>query len=228
MINNTVEKGGNRMPTPTLSIDEVLTTTRAVRRRLDLNRPVELEVLKECLEIALQAPTPGASQRWHFVVVTDPAQRLALAALYRKSFEDYAAYRVQVQTSITDGPAAAAFARMMDSAHYLTEHLQDVPVHVIPCIEGRAEKGTLMEQAGLWSAILPASWSFMLAARARGLGTVLTNLHLQYEREAAEVLGIPFASITQAALIPVAYTLGTLFKPASRKPLEEVVHWNSW
>lgn len=216
------------MPALNLSIDEVLTTTRAVRRRLDLTRPVEMEVIKECLEIAVQAPTPGLSQAWHFVVVTDPARRAALAALYRKSADYYAPYRAQVQASITDRKAARAFAKMMDSANYLTEHLHEVPVHVIPCIEGRAEKGTFVEQARLWSAILPATWSFMLAARARGLGTVLTNLHLQYEQEAAEVLGIPFAQVTQAALIPVAYTLGSVFKPAPRKPLESVVHWNHW
>jgi nitroreductase len=216
------------MPALNLSIDELLTTTRSVRRRLDLTRPVERHVIEECLAIAVQAPTPGASQGWHFVVVTDPLQRAALASLYRQGVADYADYRAQLRASITDQEAAAAFDRMIDSADHLAEHLHEVPVHVIPCVQGRAEQGSFLEQAGLWSAILPASWSFMLAARSRGLGSVLTNIHLRYEQAAAEVLGIPYAQITQAALIPLAYTLGTTFKPAARKPLAEVVHWNRW
>src|SRR6266567_3075322 len=158
------------MPILDLSFDEVLTTTRAVRKRLDLTRPVEAEVIRECLSLAVQAPTPGGMQNWHFVVVTDPAQRSALAALYRKS-----AHSPGGQEDILKQVIAAA----------------------------------AVEQSAHWGEIWPATWSFMLAARSRGLGTVLTTLHLDFEQEAADVLGIPYAQVMQIALIPVAYTLGT-------------------
>jgi len=213
-----------------LSIDELLTTTRSVRKRLDLTRPVEAEVIRECLSLALQAPRPGSGERWHFVVVTEPAQREALAALYRKGARYIGMERKAEQAAAVavDEKEAATFARSIDSAQYLVEHLHEVPVHVIPCIQGRAENLSVVEQASLWGTILPAVWSFMLAARSRGLGTVLTSLHLHFEREAAGVLGIPYAQIMQVGLIPVAYTLGTSFKPAARKPLEAVLHWNRW
>jgi len=217
------------MPTLNLSFDEVLTTTRAVRKRLDLTRPVEPEVIRECLELALQAPTPGSEQNWHFVVVTDPKQRLALAELYRKGANLGQEHNLQrVIASAANEQEAAKLTKMADSARYLTAQLHEIPVHVIPCIQVRAEHLSGTAQAALWSAILPATWSFMLAARSRGLGTVLTTLHLDFEREAAEVLGIPYDQVTQAGLIPVAYTLGTSFKPAPRKPLENVLHWNRW
>jgi nitroreductase len=212
-----------------LSIDELLTTTRSVRKRLDLKRPVEPEVIRECLELALQAPTPGSEQRWHFIVVTDPSQREALAALYRKGASSGQKEKLQqLIAAAANAKEAADLTRMADSALYLTEHLHEVPVYVIPCIEGRAENPSGVEQAALWGAILPAAWSFMLAARSRGLGTILTIFHLYFEREAANVLGIPYEQVTQVGLIPVAYTLGTDFKPAVRKPLDKVLHWDRW
>ncbi len=217
------------MPTLNLSFDEVLTTTRAVRKRLDLTRPVEPEVIRECLELALQAPTPGSEQNWHFVVVTDPKQRLALAELYRKGASLGQEQNLQrVIASAANEQEAAKLTKMADSARYLTSHLHEIPVHVIPCIQGRAEHLSGTAQAALWGAILPATWSFMLAARSRGLGTILTTLHLDFEREAAEVLGIPYEQVMQTALLPVAYTLGTTFKPAPRKPLDTVLRWNKW
>jgi nitroreductase len=211
-----------------LSFDEVLTTTRSVRKRLDLTRPVEEEVINECLELALQAPTPGSRQNWHFIVVTDPGQRAALATVYRKGVDSVAHYAQQVMASATTEEKAAKLRKMTASSAYLTEHLHEVPVHVIPCLEGRAENLSVVEQASVWGSILPATWSFMLAARSRGLGTVLTGMHLIFEREAAEVLGIPYEKIMQTALIPVAYTLGTDFKPAARNPLASVLHRDRW
>ena len=213
-----------------LSIDTLLTTTRSVRKRLDLSRPVEPEVIRECLEIAQQAPTGGNNQNWHFVVVTDPQQRQALAALYRKGAATYAELMAPVyQRRMASGEQEAkTLTRVMSSAQYLTEHLHEVPVHVIPCIEGRTDHGPIVAQAGTWGSIMPAAWSFMLAARSRGLGTSLTSFHLFFEQEAAQVLGIPYEQVMQAALIPVAYTLGTDFKPAHRKPLETVLHWDRW
>jgi nitroreductase len=218
------------MPIPDLSIDELLTTTRSVRKRLDLTRPVEAEVIRECLSLALQAPRPGSGERWHFVVVTEPAQRSALAALYRKGALSVGMEKKaeQARAVAADEKQAAILTRSISSAQYLVEHLHEVPVHVIPCIQGRAENLSAVEQAGLWGTILPAVWSFMLAARSRGLGTVLTSIHLNFEQEAADVLSIPYEQIMQVGLIPVAYTLGTRFKPAARKPLEAVLHWNRW
>ena len=219
------------MPILDLSFDEVLTTTRAVRKRLDLTRPVEAEVIRECLSLAMQAPTPGGMQNWHFVVVTDPAQRSALAALYGKSAHSPGGQEdilKQVIAAAADEKEAADLSRMADSARYLTEHLHEVPVHVIPCIQGRTGNLSAVEQSAHWGEIWPATWSFMLAARSRGLGTVLTTIHLDFEQEAADVLGIPYEQVMQVGLIPVAYTLGTTFKPAVRKPLEDVLHWDRW
>jgi nitroreductase len=219
------------MPILDLSIDEVLSTTRAVRLRLDLTRPVEPEVIRACLSLAVQAPTPGGLQNWHFVVVTDPAQREALAALYRKSAHAPGGQEDMLKEAIAaaaDEREAAQQIKSFAPARYLTEHLHEVPVLVIPCIEGRVTNLSAIAQASHWGGIWPATWSFMLAARSRGLGTVLTTLHLAFEREAADILGIPYEQVMQVGLIPVAYTLGTAFKPAARKPLETVVHWERW
>jgi nitroreductase len=218
------------MPILDLSIDALLTTTRTVRKRLDLARPVEPEVIRECLELALQAPTASYSQDWHFVVVTDPQQRQALAALYRKGAARYMELMAPVfqQRMASSEQEARTLARIIGSGQYLIEHLHEVPVHVIPCIQGRTEHLPIIAQAARWGSIMPAAWSFMLAARSRGLGSSLTSFHLFFEQEAAEVLGIPYEEVMQAGLIPVAYTLGTEFKPAARKPLESVLHWDRW
>ena len=215
-----------------LSNDEMLATTRSVRKRLDLERLVEPAVIRECLELALQAPTGGNSQGWQFVVVTDLQQRKALADVYRKGWALYLQRRMAGQANL-EGPAStsegmATLGKILRSAIYLAEHMHEVPVLVVPCIQGRPEGLSATEQAGFWGSILPAAWSFMLAARSRGLGSSWTTVHLYYEQEAAEVLGIPYEKVTQAALIPVAYTLGTDFKPASRMPLDSVLHWDKW
>ena len=210
-----------------MTADEVLSTTRSVRKRLDLARPVERALLEECLALAQQAPTGGNRQGWGFVVVTDPAKRLALAELYR---EGWRAYRASPSGDVSRAPenAQATLGRVLYSADYLAEHLHEVPVHVIPVIRGRTDNQPVGRQAGTWGSILPAAWSFMLAARSRGLGTVWTTIHLAFEQEAAAILGIPYAEIMQAALIPVAHTIGTDFKPAPRLPLDEIVHWDQW
>jgi nitroreductase len=200
-----------------LTPDQLLSTTRTVRKRLDLTRPVERKLLEECLDLALQAPTGGNLQGWHFVLVTDPEPKRAISDLYRKSKAK------NDPQSILDEHQG-----MMDSAAYLAEHLHEVPVLVVPCVEGRVESAPLLVQAVTWGSILPATWSFMLAARARGLGTAWTSLHLEYEREAAEVLGIPFERVMQVALIPVAHTIGTDFKSGKRIPTDERIHWDSW
>jgi len=215
-----------------LSTDEMLSTTRSVRKRLDFSRPVEPEVIRECLELAVQAPTGGNSQGWQFVVVTDLQQRKALADVYRKGWALYLERRMAGQANL-DGPAPSAegmatLGKVLRSAIYLAEHMHEVPVLLVPCIWGRVEGQPNVGQAGVWGSILPAVWSFMLAARSRGLGSSWTTVHLYYEQEAAEILGIPCETVTQAALIPVAYSLGTDFKPASRMPLDSVLHWDRW
>ncbi|HEU5369541.1 MAG TPA: nitroreductase family protein [Ktedonobacterales bacterium] len=213
------------MPVLDLTPDQVLTTTRSVRKRLDFDRPVEPEVIQECLEIALQAPTGGNRQQWHFVVVTDPSLRLALGDIYRRG---YALYRGSGAPRLDETPRGQTLRRVLDSSDYLAAHIHEAPVLVIPCIRGRLEGKSSVEQAGTWGSILPAAWSFMLAARARGLGTTWTTIHLYFEQDAAEALGIPYEKMTQAALIPVAYTKGTDFSPAPREPMDKVIHWNHW
>lgn len=212
-----------------LDPDQLLTTTRAVRKRLDLERPVEPELVRECVELAAQAPTGSNAQGWHFVVVTDPAKREALAEFYREGFTTFYGDRDAAMAGMPqDDPGyLATQERVVDSAAYLADHLGQVPVHVIPCVEGRFEEGPVMLHASIWGSLLPAAWSFCLAARARGLGTCWTTLHLIREREAAELLGLP-DNIMQGALIPVAHTKGTDFKPGARRDLDRVLHLDGW
>lgn len=212
-----------------LSAKELLTTTRAVRKRLDLSRPVEREVIEECISIAQQAPTASNMQNWHFVVVTDTIKKAALAELFRKGWETY----IKLPTSITnikfeDPKRNATQKRIISSAEYLVDHLALVPVYVIPCIAARTEGQPTVVQSAVWGSIAPAAWSFMLAARSFGLGTSWTSFHLFYEEEAANILNIPYKDVMQAALIPVAYTIGSDFKPAPRNSVHTMVHWNTW
>jgi nitroreductase len=204
-----------------LSPDQLLTTTRSVRRRLDLDRAVEREVLAECLELALQAPSGSNRQAWHWVFVADPAVKAALAGLYRECFA--AAYGPEVVPEMTETER-----RMWLSARYLADNFGRAPVILIPCQWGRPDAASVPEQAAYWGSLLPAVWSFMLALRSRGLGSAWTTLHLHRERETAELLGIPYARCAQAAMIPIAYTKGLDFKPGPRKPSAAIMHWDCW
>jgi nitroreductase len=208
-----------------LSVDEVLTTTRAVRKRLDLTRPVEREVIEECVKIALQAPTASNGQGYHFVIVTDPKLRAELGKLYRRGAEDYFASGAGSQKP---ADPKSGFSRMRESSLYLVANIDKVPVHVIPCYGRRPEGLSYGSQASIWLSIIPAAWSFALAARVRGLGTAVTTFHLQYEKEAADLLGIPYDKVMQAGLMPLAYTKGSKFQPAPRKETSSVVHWDRW
>lgn len=208
-----------------LGPDELLTTTRSVRKRLDLDRPVSPDLVRECLEVALQAPTGSNLQGWHWLVVTDPELRAGIAGAYRRSFERYRA------ASAARGPAGdddrqATQARVASSADHLAEVMPRVPVHVIACIEAGAELPA-GNQAALWGSLLPAAWSYQLAARARGLGSAWTTLHLHHEAEVAELLGIP-PHVRQGVLMPTAYFTGETFRPAPRRPLDEVLHLDRW
>ena len=202
-------------PTDLDAVDHLLSTTRAVRKRLDLDRPVPPEIVEECLRLAIQAPTGSNRQGWHWVVVTDADERAALAEMYRSGFGPYMDRARSGSEELT---------RVGESALWLAQRLEQVPVHVIPCIEDYT-KGSA--HAGVWASIYPAVWSFQLALRSRGLGSVLTTLHLPRARNAAELLAIPDGML-QAGLVPVAYYTGDDFKPAKRHPVEDVTSWNQW
>ncbi|NJN55934.1 MAG: nitroreductase family protein [Anaerolineae bacterium] len=210
------------------TVDKLLTTTRSVRKRLDLDRPVPPEIIEDCLEIAIQAPTGGNSQGWHFMVVTDAEKKAKIGELYKQSFFIYArSNQEQTDSRGNRDHDPEQQGRVVKSAVFLAQNMHKVPVMVIPCIEGRVEDAGPMAQAGLYGSILPAAWSFMFALRARGLGAAWTTLHLRYENEIADILGIP-SHITQAALLPVAYYTGDDFRPAGRVPADAVTSWESW
>jgi nitroreductase len=214
--------------------EELLTTTRSVRRRLDLSRPVPAALINECVEIAVQAPSAGNRQGWQWLIVTDADKRRLIGDRYRESWYAYANEQAAAAAAAggpgyAEGdPRLAQTMRIVTSARYLADHMHEVPVMVIPCMEGRVEGRPNMTVAGLYGSIAPAAWSFMLAARLRGLGSSYTTLHLRYEQEIAEALGMDYARYTQAALLPVAYFTGQSFQPVDRIPLESITHWERW
>ncbi|GAA2212838.1 nitroreductase family protein [Nonomuraea monospora] len=211
-----------------LTPDELLSTTRAVRKRLDLTRPVPRELIEECVDLAVQAPTGRNRQRWHFLVVTEPRQRRAVADLFLRAqsvasgtpLTERDLWRMNYHPGSTD--------RVFDGLRHLAANIHRVPAFVIPAVEGRTDHAPVDVQAGTWGSILPAVWSFMLAARARGLGTVWTTAQAPLERELAGVLGVPYDEVMLAAFLPLAFTLGTDFRPAPRVPRAEVLHWQRW
>jgi nitroreductase len=210
-----------------LSADEVLSTTRAVRKRLDLTRPVPRHLIEECVDLATQAPTGRNRQRWHFLVVTDKTQRAAVADIYRRAVQVAQSAPLTAQ-DLRRMNAHGSWPRIADGLQYLYDHIHQVPAIVIPAVEGRADHATVAEQAGTWGSILPAVWSFMLAARERGLGTVWTTAQAPLERELAGILGVPYRDIMLAAFLPLAFTIGTDFRPAKRISRDHVLHWNKW
>ncbi|MBV9639145.1 MAG: nitroreductase family protein [Mycobacteriaceae bacterium] len=211
-----------------LSFDEVLTTTRSVRKRLDLTRPVPREVLTECLELAIQAPTGSNAQGWQWVFVDDPDEKNALADVYRANAMPYLSLP---KPNYAEGDVRNERMELVsESAKFLAAHLHEVPVMLIPCLQGRVDTAPLGLSASFWASLFPAAWSFMLALRSRGLGSTWTTLHLvgAGERKAAEILGIPYQEYSQGGLFPIAYTKGTDFRPAKRLPVDRITHWNHW
>ena len=217
-----------------LDPDALLSTTRAVRRRLDFDRPVPIELVRECVELAVQAPSGSNARGWHFVVVGDAAKRQKIGDYYRQAFTGYRDMPVSAHALAerTAGDDRKTMDAVVSSAEALAENLHRAPYLVIPCVSGRAPaiEGTMgdLARASMFGSILPAFWSFMLAARARGLGTSWTTLHLMYEKEIAELLGIPFDEVMQTALSPLAFTVGTDFKPAKGRDVEGVLHIDGW
>lgn len=210
-----------------LSVDDVLTTTRAVRKRLDFDRPVPFELVRECLDVAVQAPTGSVGQFWQFIVVDDTDKKAALGELYRRAWPVYAEQPHSIYNlHKNDDSMTDIVARASSSAEYLAENMARAPWLLIPLIGGRWDNMPSASLSGVYGSILPAVWSFMLAARERALGTCWTTIHLMYEQEAAEILEIPFDAYTQVAMVPIAYTLGTAFKAAPRKDLDQFIHRN--
>ncbi|MEI6498236.1 MAG: nitroreductase family protein [Actinomycetota bacterium] len=213
-----------------LTPDELLSTTRAVRKRLDFSRPVGDDAVRECVELAMQSPSGSNSMTMQFIVVRDEAKRKALGDIYRQCYGIYSSMDGVYIGSIDKGEAAAnqQQQRSAVSADFLGEHMGEAPVLVIPCTYGRLDNAPAMMSASLGANVMPAMWSFMLAARARGLGTCWTTVHLMMEEAAAEVLGIPFGEVQQICLSPLAYTVGTDFKPAARPSADSIIHWDQW
>lgn len=212
-----------------LSADEVLTTTRAVRKRLDLSRPVEQEVIEDCMRVAIQAPSGRNRQQWDFIFVRDRGLRAQVADIWRRGLvSGYGAGEGPVPTRMDFG--SDEWARIGSSLDHLATHLHEVPLLLIPClrISDRSILDDIRGQAGSWGSVLPAFWSFMLAARERGIGTAWTTAHLSYEEEMADLLGIPFYTVVQGGLTPVAYTIGTDFKPGPRADAAAFTHWDRW
>ena len=206
--------------------DALLSTTRAVRKRLDLEREVPDDVILDCLQLAIQAPTGSNRQGWRWMVIRDAEKKAGLAELYRRAGGAYLAEAAKTSE------AGTQIGRVMDSANFLAQNLEKVPVMVIPLIIGRlddvSDSGQMTgSAAGLLGSIIPAMWSFQLALRSRGLGSCYTTLHLGLEAEAAELLGIP-DHMSQAGLLPVAYTKGTDFKAASRAPVSEITYLDTY
>ena len=210
-----------------VATDKLLTTTRSVRKRLDLTREVEPQVIQDCIDIAMQAPTGTNAQNWAFVVITDPAKKKFIADAYRNGGEMMAGSGYPPPLEPGD-PREHVMPKVMESAGYLGEILEQVPVFVIACVRGRVESVPMViAQASTYGSILPAAWSFMLALRSRGLGTAWTTIHLFQEQAISELLGIP-EDWTQTVLFPVAYYTGDDFKPAHRLPSDTMTHWDSW
>lgn len=213
-----------------LSADEVLSTTRAVRKRLDLTRPVPRELVAECVKLAVQAPSGRNTQRWDFIVVEDEAKKRAVADIWRHGLMMPVAGEADTPKSVRIDFASDQWVRIVGSLRYLVDHLHEVPLILVPClrVDTRQEFATVRGMAGSWGSVIPAVWSFMLAARERGLGTAWTTCHLTYEQEMADVLEIPWANVVQVALSPIAYTIGTDFKPGPRADHDAFLHWNRW
>ena len=211
-----------------LTADEVLTTTRSVRKRLDFERPVDRSVVEECLDIALQAPTGSNRQGWQFVIVEDVDKKQALADIYARNFAKYA--NAPKAEYAEDDPRHHQQSKVSASAAHLIENFHRAPMLLVPCIEGDLSSTDVFRGASAWGSLLPAVWSFMMALRERGMGSAWTTIHLMEggDAEAAEILGIPHPGYSQAGLFPIAHTVGTEFKLAERLPLDQVLHWNQW
>ena len=206
------------------SVDYILETTRSVRKRLDLTRPVERDAVMRSLEIAIQAPTGSNRQGWKWLILTDADKKAQIGEYYKRSWYDYAGVATRAEPG---SEPSAQMQRVISSARYLADHMHEAPMMIFPCVHGRAPDASPAANAGLYGSIIPAAWSLMLALRSRGIGAAWTTLHLSYEKECNEILGIP-ADVTTAALLPIAYFSGETFQKADRVPASDLTYWESW
>ncbi len=219
-------------------IDEVLTTTRAVRRRLNFDKPVERELVEECLRLAQQATMGSNLEDWRFVAVSEPEQKARVAALYRDTWEQTVEIplrerRPDTVTRLDPGvrsneEAQARQQRVLKSVKYLVDNLERVPVIMFACSAKPVPDTALGDRAsGYYGSIIPIAWSFMLALRSRGLGSVMATAIVFHSERLSEVLELPEGT-HPITMIPVAYTDTLDFKPAPRRPLEEILRWERW
>jgi nitroreductase len=201
-------------------IDRLMTTTKQVRQRLDLTRPVPYDVLLECIEIAGFAPMGGNLERNRWMIIDDPATKTAIAERYAETGRPYLAANAVIR-------ADDRSQRIIDSASFLVDHLAEVPALVLAMRLDRPPMESQGALAAYYGSVLPGVWSFQLAARARGIGSAWTTLHLDHEDAVAELLGIP-PTVTQVCLLAVGYYTGTTFTPAPRRPATEVTYLNRW
>lgn len=207
-----------------LSFEQVLTTTRAVRKRLDVSRKVPRALLEECLELAFQAPNGSNKNMWRWIIVDDPQMVARLGEEYRTAMGILGSGQQTSQFSNTSGVHQEE--RLLESAYALADKIGQMPALLIPLMPGRAEGKSVVEQAAMWGSIVQAVWSFMLALRSRGLGSCWATVTSRREREVAAILGIPFEEYTQVGMFPIAYTIGTDFRRAWRKGVAEVLTYN--
>ncbi len=194
------------------AVDWALGTTRSVRRKIDWERPVERHLIEECIEVAVQAPTGMDAEAWRFLVLDEPEPKQAVAELYRRAMERFAAVR-------PDGPKS--------TAQQLAARLEDLPALILVCSEGQPFADSNAMRVAFYASVLPAAWSLMVALRARRIGSTWTTLLLAHEQEAARALGIP-DGVTQTVLLPVGHMDGARLRPAARRPAREVTYWNAW
>ncbi len=214
-----------------LTNDELLTTTRAVRKRLDHDRPVDDDDIRDCVRIAMQSPSGSNSMTMQFVIVKDAEKRAKIGEIYRQCYEMYKSMDGVYAGSIKKDSDVeqAQQDRVTSSADHLGETMGQAPVLVIACTtSGRVDGAPAMVAASAMGNVLPAMWSFMLAARARGLGTAWTTVGLMMEQQIADVVGIPFDEVQQVCLSPLAHTKGTDFRPAMRPDPDSIIHWDTW
>jgi nitroreductase len=218
--------------------DRLLTTTKQVRKRLDLSRPVPIELVLECIQVASAAPIGANRESNRWLIIDEAEIKAELAKLYRRRMDPYL-------SALPVAPPGSRQAKVNESTKYLIDHMAEVPLIVIPLRLSRvSEKADVRERSSFYGSVIPAVWSFQLAARSRGLGSAFTTGHLAFETEAAELLGLPAPRpqptainqaeaapsdlVTQICLLPVAFYKGGGFVSAPRLPAHEVTFLNHW
>ena len=212
-------------PTTGFDLDEVerlLTTTKQVRKRLDLSRPIPVDELLEIIDVASHAPMGGNLERNRWIIVTDPDLKAQIAERFADVGRPYLAANSELRPDDRS-------QKVIESAEFLVDHLAEVPALVIAMRLDRPplDESTQGGAAAYYGSVLPGVWSFQLAARARGIGSAWTTFHLEHEAEIADLLGIP-PTVTQVCLLAVGYYTGETCTPAPRRSARDVTVVNRW